>query len=237
MEKFRKEIRELKHNNKKMQLQLTQCQKELRERDEFPIILPTLAARTKTARRAEVPRERSPAPTTEMDTSVGPSDWDDVSGLEMDKQHASGKEKEVISNMEEEMDIIEFSTTGGGAREEEGRRRSMGERGEPYVRASPPPATLAPPQSPRKGKEKEKGNKNKKEDIERRLEWLMEELANLRRDIRGETKNIPPVGGKEKPLRRKGKDKDYPPLPNQRNREEGKNNPVREVRWSTVVAR
>lgn len=42
----------MKYNNKKMQLQLAQCQKELRERDEFQIILPSLAARAKTVKRA-----------------------------------------------------------------------------------------------------------------------------------------------------------------------------------------
>lgn len=47
IESFRKEIKELKYQNKKMQLQLTHYQKELRERDEFPILLPPLAAREK----------------------------------------------------------------------------------------------------------------------------------------------------------------------------------------------
>lgn len=65
----------------------------------------------------------------------------------------------------------------------------------------------------------------------------MEELAILRRDIRGETKGIPPASQKKRLIGKKGKDKDYPPLPNQGTREERRNNPIREVRWSTIVAK
>lgn len=164
MEKFRKEIRDLKYNNKKMQAQLAQCQKELRERDEFPVILPSLAARKETVKRKEVPRERSPAPTTEMDTSVGPSDWDDVSGLVTDELRRPETENEVAENIEE-MDIVEDSMM-ERMEKEEGRRRIMEKRGEPQARAPPPTSMPPPPQ----GKRKEKGRKDKNEDIEKRLE-------------------------------------------------------------------
>lgn len=69
------------------------------------------------------------------------------------------------------------------------------------------------------------------------MEWLIEELANLKRDIRGETKSLPSTEGKQKLLRRRRQDEEYPLPSTQRGRKEEKNNSVKEVRWSTVVAR
>lgn len=56
--KIRKELRELRYENKKMKAIIAQQQKEIRERDEFPILRPPLAARDK-IRRREGSSERS----------------------------------------------------------------------------------------------------------------------------------------------------------------------------------
>lgn len=90
-----------------------------------------------------------------MDTSVGPSDWDDASGAMMEDLHRPGTEKEKkISGGINEMEVVEDSITEKN-REKEGRggrRWSMKERGEPHSRAPPPSNTLPPPQPPRRGK-------------------------------------------------------------------------------------
>lgn len=198
-----------------MQLQLAQCQKELRERDEFPIILPTLATRARTAKKTIELREKSPVPITEGDTSIGPSEWDDASGITMDRQQVpKRKEKEINKDMGDmDVETVGYSTTENKEREEEGRKgRSAGEGGVPPMGPPPPPITPPPSQSLRKRKDREK--RNKREDMEKKLEWLMEEVIKLGRDIRGENMNSSPITRKERTTqkREEEKDKEYPPL-------------------------
>lgn len=101
----------------------------------------------------------------------------------------------------------------------------MKERGEFQVRASPPSHMLSLPQSPRREKER----KDRNVEIEKRLEWLMKKLANLKKDIKERTKR----SGKKK------RNEDYPVLARQRSRSGGErsSNTAREVTWSAVVAR
>lgn len=79
---------------------------------------------------------------------------------------------------------------------------------------------------------------NKREDLEKRLEWLMEEVIKLGRNVRGEMKNSPYRQERKNVTNQGGgKDKRISSPQETEGRKEDIKNLTREVRWSSVVAR
>lgn len=85
LDRIRKELRDLKYESSKMKAIIARQQKEIRERDEFPILRPPLAAREgnratlEEERRQRSMRNSAGKELTRMETNTSagvPSDWD-----------------------------------------------------------------------------------------------------------------------------------------------------------------
>lgn len=125
LDRIRKELRDLKYENNKMKAIIARQQREIREKDEFPILRPPLAVRGKNLTvTEEESRQRHTRARTETNTSAGaPSDWDgpwDDDTMTVDElpdespERPPGKKRRKRINKRKETEVDEGSDEGWG---------------------------------------------------------------------------------------------------------------------------
>lgn len=178
LNRIRKELRELRYENKKMKAIIAQQQKEIRERDEFPILRPPLAARDKNptwtremARREQTPERETLPPQTETNTSVGASlEWD----------------HEVGPYEDESMDL---DLSGPSQQQIPEKRRRLTKRNEESTarRADSP---LPPPPGTKSSGQRGGEGKDRTDNLTNKLDWLVEEIMQIKKVIgKGKKRN------------------------------------------------
>lgn len=206
-----------------MKMIVAQQQREIRERDEFPILRPPLAARREMTKEKRI--------LTEMETSAGPSEWEDNSRDVAASRH---DEQETEAESHPEMKMTEERTASPKKEKKIIRgsdERDGGEEEVPCFKVPRlPPAT---PSSARTLKRrKERINKGNEEELTRKIDWMMREMETLKEIIRGkETKEVDKDRGKQ----RKGdkiekRREDTATFPRTRGKER-----IQERTWSAVV--
>lgn len=190
----RKELRGLKYENIKMKVIIARQQQEIRERDEFPLFRPPLAARDRAlAMQNDERRERRELTLTETNTLIGapfdrereerPEREDTETLDDPPAMHPSEKRRKKKINKRE------------GRRNDEG---SNGEEEETRFVVPPPLSPLPPPKTPwPSGRRKE----TQSSEIMSKLDWLMEEIVKIKKTLGEKKEEKRPL--EKPPLQRK----------------------------------